>query len=172
MADACLSLRARGVICGLIQALVKRNPVETLKYLLPKTCESINKIINNSESRILLTDHKGDMELTWYLFLFAELLTARGDALLNYKKMIMCVFHQCIHIINKDSHLAISNAASNLLKSLSQTYPIEYRLIIENIEEPFVDFLPIRVSSSVFLFKYLQNKHESFIGMGTICELE
>jgi hypothetical protein len=165
MADACLSFRARGIICGLIQSLVKRNPVETLKYLLPKTCESINKIINNSE---LLTDHKGDMELTWDLFLFAELLTARGDALLNYKKMIMCVFHQCIHIINKDSHLAISNAASNLLKSLSQTYPIEYRLTIENIEEPFVDFLPIRVSSSVFLFKISMNH----LGMGTVCELE
>ena len=90
------------------------------------------------------------MELTWYLFLFAQLLTARSDALLIYKKMIMSVFHQCIHIINKDSYLAIANAASNLLKSLSQTYPIDCRLTIENIEEPFVDFLPIRVSSSAF----------------------
>lgn len=112
-------------------------------------------------------DHKGDMELTWYLSLFAELLAARGDALLNYKKMIICIFHQCIHIINKDSYLAISNAANNLLKSLTQTYPIDYRLTIENIEEPFVDFLPIRVSSSsIFLFKIRMNH----LGMGTICE--
>ncbi|CAF0768198.1 unnamed protein product [Adineta steineri] len=144
IANACLSSKARGIICSLIQALVKGNPVETLKYLLPKTCESIDKIIQNSGSSILLTDHEGDVELTWYLFLFAELLNARGDTLLIYKKMIMPVFHQCIHIINKDSYLAISNAARNLLKSLSQTYPIDYRLSMENIEEPFVDFLPIR----------------------------
>jgi hypothetical protein len=166
MGNACLSSKARGIICSLIQALVKGNSVETLKYLLSKTCESIDKIINNSESMILLTDHKGDMELTWYLFLFAELLTARGDTLLKYKKMIMSVFHQCIHIINKDCYLAISNAASNLLKSLSQTYPIDCRLTVENIEEPFVDFLPIRVSSSAFSLHMMINH----LGMGTICE--
>ena len=150
MADACLSAKARGIICSLIQAFVKGNPVETLKCLLPKTCESINKIISNSESNILLTDHKGDVELTWYLYLFAELLNGRGDTLLNYKEIIMFVFHQCIHIINKDSYMAISNAASNLLKSLSQTYSIDYRLTNENIEGPFVDFVPIRVCSSTF----------------------
>jgi hypothetical protein len=64
--------------------------------------------------------------------------------------MIMSVFHQCIHVINKNSYQTIANAATNLLQSLSQVYPIDYRLTIENIDEPFVDFLPIRVSYSLF----------------------
>jgi hypothetical protein len=147
--SACLLPRVRDSISCIVLALVKGNPIETLKYFLPKTCKSIEQILNNSESIVLLTDHKEDIELTWYLFLFAKLTHARGDALLTYKKMIMSVFHQCIHIINKNSYETIANAAENLLESLSQVYPIDYRLTIENIDEPFVDFLPIRVSYSL-----------------------
>ncbi len=85
------------------------------------------------------------------MVLFAELVRARGDALLIYKRMIMSVFHQCIHIINKSSYEAIANAAQNLLKSLTHIHPIDYRLTVENMDEPFVDFLPIRVNFSSVL---------------------
>ncbi len=44
----------------------------------------------------------------------------------------------------------MGKAAKNLLKSLSYVYPIDYRLTVENIEEPFIDFLPIRVCDSLF----------------------
>jgi hypothetical protein len=137
-----------------------------LKYLLPTTCQFIENILKNYEPNILLTDHKEDIELTWYLFLFADLLSARGDALLIYKTIIMSVFHQCVHIINKNSYKAIASAASNLLDSLTDVYPIDYRLTVENIDEPFIDFLPIRVSFC------LPNKTShlcSHLGMGTIC---
>jgi hypothetical protein len=101
--------------------------------------------MSHSETTIL-TDHKGDTELTWCLILFSELVRARGDTLLMYKPMILSVFHRCVRIIHKETHEAVANAAKNLLKSLSYVYPIEYRLTVENIEEPFTDFLPIRVS--------------------------
>ncbi|CAF4627446.1 unnamed protein product, partial [Rotaria socialis] len=58
--------------------------------------------------------------------------------------MILSVFHRCIHIIHKESYEAVANAAKNLLKTLSYVYPLEYRLTVEIIEEPFTDFLPIR----------------------------
>ncbi|CAF4617031.1 unnamed protein product, partial [Rotaria sp. Silwood2] len=58
--------------------------------------------------------------------------------------MILSIFHRCIHIIHKDSYESIAKAAQNLLKSLTYVYPIDYRLTVENIEEPFTDFLPIR----------------------------
>jgi hypothetical protein len=143
----CLSPKVRAIISCLFQALVKGNPIETLKYFLPKTCESIERVLQNSESTISSSSDREDIELTWYLSLFAELVRARGDVLVTYKTMIMPVFHRCIHIINKNSYETIANAAENLLESLSQVYPIDYRLTIENIDEPFVDFLPIRVSS-------------------------
>jgi hypothetical protein len=148
--NACLSSKVRDIVSCIVLPLVKGNPIETLKYFLPKTCESIEKILNNSDLIVLLTDHKEDIELTWYLFLFAKLVYTRGDALLIYKKMIMSVFHQCINIINKNSYETVANAAENLLESLSQVYSIDYRLTVENIDEPFVDFLPIRVSYSLF----------------------
>jgi hypothetical protein len=56
----------------------------------------------------------------------------------------MSIFPQSIQIINKNSYEAIAKAAKNLLESLSQVYSFNYRL---TIDEPFVDFLPIRVVS-------------------------
>ncbi|CAF1354528.1 unnamed protein product, partial [Rotaria sordida] len=58
--------------------------------------------------------------------------------------MILSIFHQCIHIIHKDSHQALAQAAKNLIKSLSYVFPFNYRLTAGNIEEPFTDSLPIR----------------------------
>ncbi|CAF4539945.1 unnamed protein product, partial [Rotaria sp. Silwood2] len=143
LAASSFSPKISKLLNGLVRAILKGNPEETLKYLLPHTCERIEKILNHSETTIL-TDHKGDTELTWCLILFSELVCARGDTLLIYKPMILSAFHRCVHIIHKESYEAVANAAKNLLKSLSYVYPIEYRLTVENIEEPFTDFLPIR----------------------------
>jgi hypothetical protein len=161
----CLSSKARDIVTCLVLALVKGNPIETLKYFLPKTCESIEKILNNSGSNVLLNDDQEDIELTWYLILLSKLVEARGDALLAYKNMIMSVFHQCIQIVNKNSYKAVANAANSLLESLTQIHPIDYRLTVENLDEPFIDFLPIRVSfSSSFEISFVKMKH---LGMGT-----
>ncbi|CAF1622524.1 unnamed protein product, partial [Adineta ricciae] len=142
---------------GLVRAILTGKPEETLKSLLPQTCERITKIIQQSDS-LVLTDHKGDAELTWCLTLFSELLRARGDTLLVYKPVILSVFHQCIHIIHKESYEALANAARNLIKSLAYTHPIDYRLTVENIEEPFTDFLPIRAWGQHVEFDKLQVK--------------
>ncbi|CAF3427722.1 unnamed protein product [Rotaria socialis] len=131
------------LVTGLVRAILKANPEETLKYLLPQTCERIENIMSHSETTIL-TDHKGDTELTWCLILFSELARARGDTLLIYKPILLSVFHRCVRIVHKDTHEAVANAAKNLLKSLSYVYPLEYRLTVENTDEPFTDFLPIR----------------------------
>jgi hypothetical protein len=143
LSGTCLSPKVRDIVSALIRALVMGNPIETLKYFLPKTCETIGKLLKNID----LTDDKEDIELIWYLILFSELVRARGDTLLIYQKMIMSVFHQCIGIINKKSYETIATAAEHLLQSLSHVYSIDSRLTtVENIDEPFIDFLPIRVS--------------------------
>ncbi|CAF4238177.1 unnamed protein product [Rotaria sp. Silwood2] len=146
----------RKLVAGLIRALVKGNPIETLKYFLPKTCESIENIMDHADSSGLLIDHKGDIELNWYLILFAEFLRARGDTLLIYKQMIMSIFHRCIYLIHKDSYEAVASAAKHLLKSLSHVYPMEYQLTVENFDEPFVNFLPIRAWGQAADFDNLQ----------------
>ncbi|CAF4303396.1 unnamed protein product [Rotaria sp. Silwood2] len=143
LATYCYSPKTSKLLTGLIQALLKSNPIETLNYLLPQTYERIEKILSQSDM-VILNDHKGDSELTWRLILFSELVCARGDTLINYKSMILTIFHRCIHIIHKDSYESMGKAAKNLLKSLTYVYPIDYRLTVENIEEPFTDFLPIR----------------------------
>ncbi|CAF4661195.1 unnamed protein product, partial [Rotaria sp. Silwood2] len=143
LATYSFSLKTNKLLTGLIQAILKSNPVETLKYLLLQTYERIEKILNQSDM-FILNDHKGDPELTWCLILFSELVGAHGDTLIIYKSMILSIFHRCIHIIHKDSYKAMAKAAKNLLKSLSYVYPIDYRLTVENITEPFTDFLPIR----------------------------
>ncbi|CAF4019942.1 unnamed protein product [Adineta steineri] len=144
LSSQCLSPKVRDIASGLVRALVKGNPVETLKYLLPEICKSIENKCNNFEST-LLTDYKDDIELTWYLVVFAELLRARGDVLLIYKQLIMSVFHQYIQIVNKNSYNAVAKAVINLLESLSCSYPVDYRLLVINSDESFDNFLPIRL---------------------------
>ncbi|CAF1537120.1 unnamed protein product [Rotaria sp. Silwood1] len=144
LTHACWPSKVRKLVTSLVRAIVMGDSVETLKYLLPKTYESINKIINDSEGNVLLNDHKGDKELTWYLVLFSELVRARGDTLMIYKETIISVFHRCIQIIHKGSYKAIASAAKHILKSLTHVYIIDTRLAIENIDESFIDFLPIR----------------------------
>jgi hypothetical protein len=150
LAASSFSPKISKLLNGLVRAILKGNPTETLKYLLPQTCERIEKIVNQSDSSVL-TDHKGDIELTWCLILFSELLRAQGDTLLIYKSIILSVFHRCIHIIHKESYEAVANAAKNLLKTLTYVYPTDYRLTVDNIEEPFTDCLPIRVSRMSFM---------------------
>ena len=145
----CLSPKVRNIVACLIRALVKGNPIETLKYFLPKACESIERILQNSESHASLTDHKEDIELNWYLSLFGELVGARGDILITYKTMIMSIFHRCFHMMDKILYKRVASAATYLLQSLSQIYSIDYRLTVENMDEPFVDVLPIRVGYSL-----------------------
>ena len=146
LAASSFSPKISKLLNGMVRAILQGNPAETLKYLLPQTCERIEKIILQSDSSVL-TDHKGDTELTWCLTLFSELIRARGDTLLPYKSMILSVFHRCARIIHKGSYEAVANAAKNMLKTLTHVYPTDYRLTAENIDEPFTDFLPIRVSN-------------------------
>ncbi|CAF1351670.1 unnamed protein product, partial [Rotaria sordida] len=149
------SSKVRKFVAGLVRVIIKVNPIEILKYLLPQTCEHIENIMNNSQTAILM-DHKGDIELTWHLVLFSELVRARGDTLLIYKQMIMSVFHQCIRIVHKDSYEAIAKAAKHLLKSLSDLYSIDDQLSLENMDESFVDCLPIRAWGQHVDFDQLQ----------------
>ena len=135
------------LVTGIVRAILKGNPTETLKYLLPQTCERIEKIVSQSDSSVL-HDHKGDTELTWCLTLFSELVRARGDTLIPYKSIIISTFRRCIHIIHKESYEAVANAAKTLLKSLIYVYPTDYRLTVENIDEPFTDRKSTRLNSS------------------------
>ena len=82
----------------------------------------------------------------------------------------MSVFHQCIGIINKKSYETIATAAEHLLKSLSHVYSIDSRLTtVENIGEPFIDFLPIRVS---FILLYKIDNCRSFQAWGQYVDFD
>jgi hypothetical protein len=50
----------------------------------------------------------------------------------------------------KDSYKILRSAAKHLLDSLSNIYPIDCRRTIKNIDESFIDVLPIRVNSFSF----------------------
>ncbi|CAF2738132.1 unnamed protein product [Rotaria sp. Silwood2] len=139
-----ISPRVRGLVSALIRAMVGGNPIETLRCFLPQTCESIEKIMNNINTKDLFMNGTENLELIWYLSIFSELTHARGDILLDYKRIIMTIFHRCIPIIHKDSYRIMAKTARNLLDSLSDIYPIEYRLTIENVDESFIKFLPIQ----------------------------
>ena len=136
--DRCFSSNVRDIVSSLVEALIKGNPGETMKYFLPKISESIEQIFQNSDS--ILTNEKENVELSWYLLLFTKLVRAPGEVLLTYKPVILSIFHQCFPIVNKNAYGIIAQASKGLLEALTQLYPMDYRLTTENI-----DFLPIRV---------------------------
>lgn len=142
VATSSFSPKTSQLVNGLVRAILKGNPTETVKSLLPQTCERIEKILSQADASIF-DDHHGDWELRWALVLFSELVRARGDTLLPYKSMIESVLLRCRRLIHKDSNEALAAAARNLLKSLLNVYPIESQLIYD---PTFKDSLPIRVS--------------------------
>ena len=144
--DSCLSANVRDIDSCLVRALVQGNPIETLKDFLPKICQSIERILNNDLGSVILSDEKENIELTWYLTVFEELVQTRGNILVTYKTMIMSVFDHCIHIVNKNSYEIVARAAQNFIRSLTDIYPMDYRLTDENLDESLIDSLPIRVS--------------------------
>jgi len=128
VSGTCLSSQVRPIVSCLIRGLVKGNSIETLKYFLPKTCQSI---VNIKPA----VDDNEDIELTWFLSVFTELIHARGDILINYKTIILEVFHHSIHMINKKTYGIVATAAEHLLQALCQVYSIDFRLTTENIDE-------------------------------------
>lgn len=112
-----------------------------MKYFLPKIIESIEQISDNS----ILTNEKENVELNWYLLLFNKLVRAPGEILLSYKSSLLSVFHRCLPVVNKNAYGIVAQAGKGLLESLTQLYPMDYRLTMEKIEEPFTECLPIRV---------------------------
>ena len=144
------SSKVQRLVVGLVRALVNSHPVEILKCLLPQIFKSIVKILDESEIA-LLSDYKGDLELTWNLVLFSELLQAPGDSLLIYQQLIKSTFDRCTRIIHKDSYRAIAAGIEHLLQSLLNIYPVDYTRSRNKLDEPFIDFLPIRASLSFFL---------------------
>lgn len=141
VATSSYSPKTSQLVNGLVRAILKGNPTDTLKSLLPQTCERIEKILTQSDVSIF-DDHHGDWELRWALVLFSELVRARGDTLLPYKTIIESVFLRCRRLIHKESHEALATAARNLLKSLLYVYPKESQLLFD---PTFKECLPIRV---------------------------
>ncbi|CAF1453615.1 unnamed protein product, partial [Adineta ricciae] len=138
-----MTSKVNNLMTILVRPLLQANSHETLKSLLPQTCERIEKIVDDLKTTIF-TDYQGDAELTWYLILFSELLRARGDSLIVYKPMIFSIFQRSVRIIHRESYGAVADAAQYLLRSLSYVYPTEYRITMQSINEPFNNFLPIR----------------------------
>jgi len=121
-----LSTEVRDIVTSLIESIVRANPNETLKYFLPKIRQSVDENRTNLENT----------EFTWYLAIFSKLVSARGEILINYKTDIFYIFDQCLPIENKKSYEILSSAAKCFLQSLTQIYPIEYKLTNEDLEIP------------------------------------
>ena len=89
--SACFLSQVREIVLSLVRALIKRNPVETLQYFLPTTCQSIEKLLNTSESVMLLTDEKEDLKIIWYLILFMKFVDLKEN---DYDCVLVMYSHQ------------------------------------------------------------------------------
>lgn len=140
---SCLSPKVRNIAATLMRGLVAGRPAETLQCFLPQVCESIARLCSEVEP---VDGHKDNIELNWHLSLFTELVRARGDRLLAYRPAILSVFDRCMNLTHPKSYYIVAFAACNTLDSLTQIYPVDFRLTVPDAD----DCLPIRVNSLSF----------------------
>ncbi|CAF3689421.1 unnamed protein product, partial [Rotaria sp. Silwood1] len=74
-----------------------------------------------------------------------EKYTDNDNLQVKLTSIMTSILRQCSSNIFRDSYEAIAKAIQNLLRSLLNIYPMNYRLTREQLDEPFIDFLPIRI---------------------------
>ncbi|XP_037836937.1 proteasome activator complex subunit 4B isoform X1 [Kryptolebias marmoratus] len=119
--ETCVSGRMVAEMC---RAAAKCHPAESLRLFVLHCCSIISHITDNEE---LLNEEELDKELLWNLQLLSEVTRVDGEQLLKYQgelERILCV---CVRLRCKQAYTLACSLLEHTLRSLSLTYPTEYR---------------------------------------------
>ncbi|XP_046888598.1 proteasome activator complex subunit 4B-like [Hypomesus transpacificus] len=119
--ETCVSGR---MVADMCRAAAKCHPTESLRLFVPHCCSIILHITANEE---LLNEEEMDKELLWNLQLLSEVTRVDGDQLLLYREDLEQILCVCVRLRCKQAYMLACCLLEHTLRSLSLTYPTEYR---------------------------------------------
>lgn len=109
---------------------------------------NLKRIRDSSNYATMLKNERGDIEISWNIQLFQELLRADGTILLNYIEQIKDIINWYMECTHKITIQYLCSAIRHLLRSLTFLYSKESRLTCQNYDftdiNVFKTQLPIR----------------------------
>ncbi|KAK7466612.1 hypothetical protein BaRGS_00037269 [Batillaria attramentaria] len=117
---------------NLCRAAARVRPEETLKLLLPPLCEKIQEFA--AEHPDLAREEQLDNSFLWNMLMLSQLLRCNGEHLLPYKEMLLAL----------QGYEIAGQVLRFLLRALTLTYPLEFRSVTQDLDQPLKDYLPIR----------------------------
>ncbi|XP_064386719.1 proteasome activator complex subunit 4-like, partial [Halichondria panicea] len=112
-----------GKMCAdMCSAAAKVDPVSTLKLFLPYCIQSIETVLSDPEQ--FEAEHP-DHDLLWSLQLLSKILQNVGSAMLPFADSLIACLQKCVHLKSKSGSSDAAKSLTNMLVSLTMTYPVE-----------------------------------------------
>jgi len=127
---------------NLCRSAIRIKPEIGLKMFIPHFCSSIQSFLTENPSAY--SDEKLNDTFLWDLQMLSFAVRCDGSKLLAYKDELMGVLKNCLRLQCIQGYEMAGQMIKNLLKFLTQTYPLEFRSVSKNLDLPPEEYLPIR----------------------------
>ncbi|GFS25628.1 proteasome activator complex subunit 4, partial [Elysia marginata] len=124
------------------RSAIRIKPDVALKMFIPQLCSSI---------QVFFQDHPGayeeehlDNAFMWNLLILSQIMRCDGTQLLVYKSELLEVVQSCLKLKCVQAYEMAGQLLRFLLRALTQIYPLEFRSVEQDFDQPFTEYLPIR----------------------------
>ncbi|KAL8607379.1 hypothetical protein ACOMHN_024404 [Nucella lapillus] len=127
---------------NLCRACARVRPEETLKLLLPQLCAKINSLA--AEHPEVATEEHLDNSFLWNIVMLSQLMRCNGSHLLPYREVLQETLGPVLSLQSQQGYEAGGQLLRFTLRAMSFTYPVHFRSVTADIDQPLQDYLPIR----------------------------
>lgn len=127
---------------NLCRAAARVRPEETLKLLLPRLCEKIQAFA--AEHPDIAKEEHLDNSFLWNMLMLSQLLRCNGAQLVPYKDTLLSTLGPMQSLHSPQGYEIAGQVLRFMLRALTLTYPLEFRSVTQDIDQPLKDYLPIR----------------------------
>lgn len=82
-----------------------------------------------------------------------QIITCRADVAIQYVPAVIPVLRQCLKLVCIPAQLLAVSLLGNTLSALSTTTTVDYKSITHEWDEPYEDFLPVRVRATLLIIE-------------------
>ena len=151
LAGSTFNARAGRILCSLITYLTFTDyGKEAFDIFFKYVYENLSKIRNNAKHyEQFISDERGDIEVTWNLQLFAELMKTDGSILAENMEKINELIDWFRNSVHKETISYLSSAMRNIVTSqvnisTNELRSVNYSLMFDDPAVFFKEHLPIR----------------------------
>lgn len=129
-------------VANLCKSAVKVNTEKSLRLFIPHFTGNIRRLIAANED--LKNEEKLDVEFLWNILMLSQVVRSPGQYLLVYKEELLEVLLATLELKCVEGYEHSTNILRYLLRSLTNIYPLDYRNVSSDIDQPITEYLAIR----------------------------